>query len=69
MLVLLSRLPVGSRLSQRLTDRAIGVFWHDLPHPPASVVGKAHRYRSADGSGYNLWIPDMGKGALVTFRL
>ncbi|KAF8512919.1 linoleate diol synthase [Gautieria morchelliformis] len=58
-LVFISRLPDGA-LAQKLQDQAVQLFWYDLPHPPATSMGK-FQWRSADGSGNNVSIPEMGK--------
>lgn len=34
---------------------------NDLPHPPLTVVGNEHAWRSADGSGNNVTDPNLGK--------
>ncbi|KAG8990745.1 hypothetical protein FRB94_013112 [Tulasnella sp. JGI-2019a] len=60
-LTFLSRLPPDSGIGKRLQFKVLSLLWSDLPHPPATQVGKQYRYRSADGSGYALWNPDMGK--------
>ncbi|KAG8854899.1 hypothetical protein FRB96_007299 [Tulasnella sp. 330] len=60
-LTFLSRLPRDSVLSKTLQCKVISLLWGDLPHPPATQIGRKFRYRSADGSGYALWNPDMGK--------
>ncbi|KAG8883882.1 hypothetical protein FRB97_005720 [Tulasnella sp. 331] len=60
-LTFLSRLPPSSGLGKKLQYKVLSLLWNDLPHPPATQVGRQYRYRSADGSGYALWNPDMGK--------
>ena len=35
-----------------------------MPHPPSSHVGDRGTFRSADGSGNNFLIPDLGKSGL-----
>ncbi|KAF8578807.1 linoleate diol synthase [Ramaria rubella] len=59
-LVFLSRLP-NNELSQSLQDKAIVLLFYDLPHPPATYMGNAYKWRTADGSYNNVSIPDMGK--------
>ncbi|KAG8900205.1 hypothetical protein FRC00_013926, partial [Tulasnella sp. 408] len=44
-----------------LSDKVITLLYNDLPHPPAALVGSKYRFRSADGSGNNIYKPDMGK--------
>ncbi|KAG8959793.1 hypothetical protein FRC00_001226, partial [Tulasnella sp. 408] len=60
-LVFLSRLPSNSPFSKSLSDKVITLLYNDLPHPPAALVGSKYRFRSADGSGNNVYKPDMGK--------
>ncbi|KAG9049801.1 hypothetical protein FS837_009101 [Tulasnella sp. UAMH 9824] len=60
-LVFLSRLPSNSPFSKTLSDKVITLLYNDLPHPPAALVGSKYRFRSADGSGNNVYKPDMGK--------
>ncbi|KAG8893902.1 hypothetical protein FRC01_013279 [Tulasnella sp. 417] len=60
-LVLLSRLPSNSRFSKDISDKVITLLYNDLPHPPSALVGSQYRYRSADGSGNNIYKPDIGK--------
>ncbi|KAG8951991.1 hypothetical protein FRC04_005324 [Tulasnella sp. 424] len=60
-LVFLSRLPPNSRLSKDLSDKVITLLYNDLPHPTSALVGPKYRFRSADGSGNNIYKPDMGK--------
>ena len=36
-------------------------MYNDLPHPPATYMGKNHQWRKADGSYNNVDIPDIGK--------
>lgn len=37
------------------------MFYNDLPHPPVSAVGNNTKYRSADGSGNNVVLPNLGR--------
>ncbi|KAG9016734.1 hypothetical protein FRB90_002336 [Tulasnella sp. 427] len=60
-LTFLSRLPPTSLIGKTLNDKVITLLYNDLPHPPASLVGSKYRFRSADGSGNNLYKPEMGK--------
>ncbi|KAG8893888.1 hypothetical protein FRC01_013287, partial [Tulasnella sp. 417] len=60
-LVFLSRLPSNSRFSKNISDKVITLLYNDLPHPPSALVGSKYRYRSADGSGNNVYKPDIGK--------
>jgi len=67
MLVMISRLPKDSDISKTMTEKAVAMLWFDLPHPLATAVSPDHRFRSADGSGNNIWNPDLGKGLLSVF--
>jgi linoleate 10R-lipoxygenase len=62
MLVMLSRLPKDSDICKTMTNKANTMLWLDLPHPLTTVVSPDHRFRSADGSGNNIWNPELGKG-------
>ncbi|BGP16827.1 hypothetical protein JCM10213_004674 [Rhodosporidiobolus nylandii] len=56
---LLSTLPPDSPIGPVLQNQFIRLLWNDLQHPPVSFVGDS-RYRSADGSGNNLFMPTLG---------
>ncbi|KAE8180360.1 hypothetical protein CF336_g9315, partial [Tilletia laevis] len=58
---LLQTLPHDSVLGENLADAFITHLYNDLPHPPAMYIGPEYRYRSADGSGNNPHIPELGK--------
>lgn len=58
---MLQGLPSNSGLESTVSGKFIGMLWHDLPHPPATLAGPETRYRTADGSNNNLWNPEMGK--------
>lgn len=60
-LVFLSRYPEETAVGQSLHEKTVSLLWNDLPHPPASLIGRKYQYRSADGSGTSIWNPDMGK--------
>ena len=53
--------PLTSTLSSDVSDAFIKMLWHDLPHPSVSQAGPAGKYRTHDGSGNNIWWPEMGK--------
>lgn len=48
-------------MAAQLQDKVISLLWYDLPHPPASLIGRKYQYRSADGYGTSLWNPEMGR--------
>jgi len=58
---MLQSLPLNSSLSQTVSNDFIGMLWNDLPHPPRTVAGPSAKYRNHDGSGNNLWSPEIGK--------
>ncbi|KAJ1017785.1 hypothetical protein NDA16_005102 [Ustilago loliicola] len=60
LITLLASLPVASNVSQKLSDALIGIIWGDLPHPAVSFMGRAHRFRRADGSDNNIMTPQLG---------
>ncbi|KAE8216067.1 hypothetical protein CF319_g8959, partial [Tilletia indica] len=55
------KLPPNSALGEKLANLFIKRLWVDLPHPPAMYIGPKDRYRSADGSGNNPHLPELGK--------
>ncbi|KAL8283791.1 hypothetical protein RQP46_005223 [Phenoliferia psychrophenolica] len=57
----LQNLPPGSDVGKLAANKLIEFLWYDLPHPPASHIGKAGIYRSADGSGNNDLLPELGR--------
>ncbi|KAG8981797.1 hypothetical protein FRB93_008351 [Tulasnella sp. JGI-2019a] len=67
-LVFLSRYPKGTATGKTLQDQVITLLWRDLPHPPASLIGRKYQYRAADGSGTSLWNLDMGKAGSAYAR-
>lgn len=58
---MLQSLPPNSGLGSMVADRFIEMLYNDLPHPAATLAGPEARYRKHDGSGNNLWNPEMGK--------
>lgn len=68
LLIFLARYPEESPIKKKLTDKVITLLYNDLPHPPQAIVGREHRYRSADGSGTSLWNKDMGKAGSAYAR-
>ncbi|KAJ3150057.1 hypothetical protein HDU86_006781 [Geranomyces michiganensis] len=60
-IIMLQKLPPNSGLNEEISGALIGMLWNDLPHPPATTVSVTDKYHSADGSGNNLWNPDLGK--------
>ena len=47
--------------SKSLFRSQVFIVYHDLPHPPTSYLGQRFAWRSADGSGNNLNLPDLGR--------
>ncbi|GAA5936650.1 peroxidase/cytochrome P450 family protein [Sporobolomyces koalae] len=58
-IVLLYSLPEDSSIGHKLENALIALLWDDLQHPPVSFVGRS-KFRSADGSGNNHYIPRLG---------
>ena len=58
---ILARLDPSSDLAKKMNDDVIGTLYNTVPHPPASYLGPAHCFRSADGSGNDLANPDLGR--------
>jgi len=67
-LVFMSRLPRNSALARKGQDAVISMLYKDLPHPPATYVGDAFRFRAADGGGNNLQLPDLGRAGMPYSR-
>lgn len=65
---MLQSLPPNSGLSHAISDGFIGMLWNDLPHPPSSTLEPRSIYHSADGSGNNIWNPEMGKAGSAYAR-
>ncbi|OQD68603.1 hypothetical protein PENDEC_c033G00088 [Penicillium decumbens] len=53
-------LPSTSRNGQDLTNQFLKTLWGDLQHPPISYLGRDSMYRKADGSGNNVFWPQIG---------
>jgi linoleate 10R-lipoxygenase len=66
-LTFLSRLPPGTA-STKLQNATVELLYNDLPHPAATYIGNKYAWRSADGSGNNVDIPDMGKAGMPYSR-
>ena len=64
----LANLGNESVLGKTLGNALITILFNDLPHPPTSLVGHANKYRSADGSGNNLFVPELGKAGAPYVR-
>ena len=43
------------------SDRRLHTVYNDLPHPAATYIGNKFAWRTADGSGNNVALPDMGR--------
>jgi linoleate 10R-lipoxygenase len=59
-LTALSRMPDGI-IATKLQNATVELLYNDLPHPAATYIGNKYAWRTADGSGNNVEIPDMGK--------
>jgi hypothetical protein len=58
---LASKLPPSSKNGAALSSAFINQLWNVLPHPPTTSLGAQYRYRTADGSYNNIYMPDLGK--------
>lgn len=67
-LTILSRLPPSSEIATDMSNAAVGMLYNTVPHPPASFLGPVHSWRSADGGGNNLQVPDCGRGGTAYAR-
>lgn len=56
----ITKLPPG-KLQDKLNDDVMTVLYDTLPHPPATFIDNEHKFRKADGSGNNIFIPELGK--------
>ncbi|KAG8842829.1 hypothetical protein FRB96_004714 [Tulasnella sp. 330] len=65
---LAARLPPGSNIQSKLENAMIEYLWYDLPHPPATYLGKKYAYRTADGSFNNIYLPDLGRARMPYTR-
>lgn len=55
-----SRLENGP-ISHKIQDKIVELLYNDLGHPPATSIGNAYAWRTADGSYNNIEIPNLGK--------
>ncbi|KAI8816475.1 linoleate diol synthase [Fimicolochytrium jonesii] len=67
-LIMLQKLPPSSGLNEQISGSLIGMLWNDLPHPAATTVSATDKYHSADGSGNNIWTPELGKAGSAYAR-
>jgi hypothetical protein len=58
---MLQKLPNNSGLGPAVANAFITMLYNDLPHPASTLAGPSGRYRKHDGSGNNMWWPEMGK--------
>jgi hypothetical protein len=74
---ILSTLP-QTEFNIQLSGAFIQLLWNDLPHPPATLVGRSDyapyspisgplRYRQADGAMNSIWSPHMGQAGSRPF--
>lgn len=61
-------LPATSRNGTELTNTFLKTLWNDLQHPPISYLGREAQYRSADGSGNNVFWPKLGAAGTAYAR-
>ncbi|KAJ5908809.1 Psi-producing oxygenase A [Penicillium taxi] len=60
MIQLAAGLPATSGARTELTETFLNTLWNDLQHPPVSYLGRDAMYRKADGSGNNIFWPNIG---------
>ncbi|EIM82504.1 heme peroxidase [Stereum hirsutum FP-91666 SS1] len=60
-LTVLSRLPPGDLIANKLTDTSVGMLYNTIPHPIASKLSPVHSWRQADGGGNNIQDPSVGQ--------
>ncbi|KAJ5224070.1 Psi-producing oxygenase A [Penicillium chermesinum] len=53
-------LPSTSKNGKEVTNTFLNMLWNDLKHPPISYLGRDTSYRKADGSGNNIFWPQIG---------
>jgi hypothetical protein len=58
--MVMAKLPDGA-IKTKLQSGAVGILYHDLCHPPATLLGTQHIWRTADGSYNNVNDPKLGK--------
>lgn len=61
--MLLSSLPPEAPIGTVIQNSLVSLLWRDLPKPVSSLVGD-YKYRKADGSGNNPFVPDYGKAGM-----
>ncbi|GAA6004340.1 peroxidase/cytochrome P450 family protein [Rhodotorula paludigena] len=66
-IVLLSSLPPEAPIGTVIQNSLVSLLWRDLPKPVSSLVGD-YKYRKADGSGNNPFVPDYGKAGMPYAR-
>jgi linoleate 10R-lipoxygenase len=44
-----------------MADKALGILYNTVPHPPAALLGQEHAFRAADGKGNNLQDENYGR--------
>ncbi|KAG5638347.1 hypothetical protein H0H81_000480 [Sphagnurus paluster] len=59
-LTFVSRLNEGP-LATTIQNKIVELLYNDLGHPPATSIGNAYAWRTADGSHNNIDLPNMGK--------
>lgn len=48
-------------LATTIQNKIVELLYNDLGHPPATSIGNAYAWRTADGSHNNIDLPNMGK--------
>ncbi|KAG8898025.1 hypothetical protein FRB99_007720, partial [Tulasnella sp. 403] len=65
---LISRLPSNSTAQNKLQDAIISLLYNDLPHPPATYLGKKYAFRAADGLNNSITVPSLGQARMPYTR-
>ncbi|KDQ11181.1 hypothetical protein BOTBODRAFT_114735 [Botryobasidium botryosum FD-172 SS1] len=61
MLSVMSMAPAGSKIGKALSNKAVGVLYNVIPHPPDAFLGPKYVFRHADGGLNNIHEPDLGR--------
>lgn len=64
----MSMVPSGSIVGKGLSNKAIGILYNALPHPPDTFLGPKYSFRQADGGYNNVNFPDLGRAGTAYAR-
>ena len=65
LLSVMSMAPAGSKIGKALSDKAVGVLYNAIPHPPAVYLGPEFNFRQADGGNNNVHEPNLGRAGTM----